>query len=96
MGPQNKTIFVGNLPFSMTEEGLQEIFSAHGEVLTANLVRHRESGDSRGFGYVKMLRLEAERAIAALDGKVFEGRMMRVSEAQPRHERVSSFAGKIR
>lgn len=88
MGPQNKTIFAGNLPFSATEESLHELFAVHGEVLTVHLVRHRETGDSRGFAYIKMPRLEADLAIAALDGQAVDGRLVRVSEAQPRHERI--------
>lgn len=96
MGPQNKTIFVGNLSFSTTEEQLKDLFAAFGEVLSVHLVCRRETGESRGFAYIKMPRIEAEQAIAALDGDALDGRMMRISEAQPRHERQSAFAGKLR
>ncbi len=94
LGSQNKTIFVGNMSFSTTEDGLRDLFASYGEVLVVHLVRHRESGESRGFGFVKMPRLEAEVAIEALDGKVLDGRMIRVSEAQPRHARESGFGNK--
>lgn len=91
IGPQNKTIFAGNLPFSMTEEALEDLFATHGEVLTVHLVRHRETGESRGFAYIKMPREEAVLAIGALDGHEVDGRAVRVAEAQPRHERNSAF-----
>lgn len=94
LGPLNKTIFVGNLTFSTSEEGLRELFAPFGEVLVVHLVRHRESGESRGFGFVKMSRLEAEAAMEALDGEILDGRAIRVSEAQPRHARESGFGNK--
>lgn len=97
-GPQNKTVFAGNLPFAMTEETLRDLFEIHGEVLTVHLVRHRESEESRGFAYIKMPREAAALAIEALDGHQVDDRSIRVAEAQPRHERVygSPFGGVTR
>ena len=94
MGPQNKTIFVGNLSYDTMEDAIRDLFAPFGEVLVVHLVRHRESGTSRGFGFVKMLRLEAAAAIEALDETILDGRMIRVSEAQPRHARESGFGSK--
>lgn len=98
IGPQNTTIFAGNLPFTLTEEGLRDLFEDHGEVLKVHLVRHREGGESRGFAYIKMPRDEAVVAIEALDGLEVDGRPVRVAEAQPRHERIydSPFGGVMR
>jgi RNA recognition motif-containing protein len=84
-------IYVGNLSFRSTPEGLRELFAAHGDVLDAFIGTDRETGRSRGFGFVTMADREAgTAAIAALNGKEFEGRTLTVSEAQPRAERSSS------
>jgi RNA recognition motif-containing protein len=82
-----KSIFVGNLPFKATEEEIQEVFSAYGTVHSAKLLTDRETGRPRGFGFVEMDDAEAASAVAALDGKDFQGRPLRVNEARPREER---------
>jgi cold-inducible RNA-binding protein len=81
-------IFVGNLNYRTTPDGLREIFSAHGEVLDVFIGTDRETGRSRGFGFVTMGSKEAgAAAIEALNGKDFEGRALVVNEAQPRAPR---------
>jgi RNA recognition motif-containing protein len=79
----NKTLYVGNLPFSTTEEELREMFAAHGEVTSAKVITDRETGRSRGFAFVEMAS-GAEEAMRALDGNQFGGRPLRVNEAQER------------
>jgi RNA recognition motif-containing protein len=79
----NKKLYVGNLPFSTTEEELREMFAAHGEVTSAKVITDRETGRSRGFAFVEMAS-GAEEAMRALDGNQFGGRPLRVNEAQER------------
>ena len=81
-------IFVGSLPFSTREESLREVFSAHGEVTSARIITDRDTGRSRGFGFVEMPNdEEARNAITALNGSELEGRSINVNEARPREER---------
>ena len=81
-------LFVGNLNYRTTPDGLREIFSAHGEVLDVFIGTDRETGRSRGFGFVTMGSKEAgAAAIENLNGKEFESRALVVNEAQPRAER---------
>lgn len=78
-----KRIYVGNLPFSSTEDDLREAFSAHGAVGGVDVIADRETGRPRGFAFVEMEdESAANAAIAALDGNDFGGRNLRVSEAQ--------------
>ena len=80
-----KKLYVGNLPFSTTEDDLREAFSAHGEVQTVNVITDRETGRSRGFGFVEMGdQSAAEDAMRALDNSDFGGRNLKVNEAQER------------
>ena len=74
-----KKIYVGNLPFTTTDDDLRDLFARHGEVSTASVVIDRESGRSRGFGFVEMETASAEVAITALNG-----RSLRVNEAESR------------
>ncbi|MEI8093968.1 MAG: RNA-binding protein [Spirochaetales bacterium] len=77
-----KKIYVGNLNYRTTAEGLQGLFSRYGEVAGVSLVTDRETGQPRGFAFVEMAAAEAAtQAIADLDGKEFEGRRLRVNEA---------------
>ena len=83
-------VYVGNLPFEMTEEDLQELFQPHGTVTSAKVITDRETGRARGFGFVEMERAEdAQKAIQSLDGKDFKGRSLKVNLAKPREERSS-------
>jgi len=78
-------IFVGNLNYGTTDETLRELFEQHGEVVSAQVVTDRETGRSRGFGFVEMNDDEAgRRAIEALDKQVFDGRTLTVDQARPR------------
>jgi RNA recognition motif-containing protein len=78
-------IFVGNLSREVTNEDLQQAFEAFGEVTTANVIRDKFSGDSRGFGFVEMpAKAAAQAAIAGLNGKELKGRAINVNEARPR------------
>ena len=87
-------IYVGNLTFSMTEEDLRSAFAAHGEVSTARIITDRETGRSRGFGFVEMPNnSEAESAIQALNGQDSQGRALTVNEARPRAEGGSRGGG---
>ena len=81
-------LFVGNLPFSVTENDLQDAFSAHGTVVEATLMMDRTTGRPRGFGFVTMnTPEEAQKAIAALHGAQLGGRALTVNIARPREER---------
>jgi RNA recognition motif-containing protein len=77
-------MYVGNLPFSSTEDDLRDLFSQYGEVQSANIIYDRETGRSRGFGFVEMAEESADSAIEALNGNEFGGRTLRVNEARPR------------
>ncbi|MEP7211809.1 MAG: RNA-binding protein [Acidobacteriota bacterium] len=81
-------LYVGNLSFGTDNAALEQLFSNIGTVETASVVEDRETGRSRGFGFVEMAAKEdGERAIAELDGKEFEGRQLKVNEAKPREDR---------
>jgi len=83
-----KNIYVGNLPFSATEEELREMFGAHGEVARTSIITDRETGRSRGFGFVEMPDdSSAQAAIEALNGKDMGGRPLTVNEAHPKRDR---------
>jgi RNA recognition motif-containing protein len=76
-----KKLYVGNLPWSTTEADLRDMFTAFGEVLSAAVITDRDTGRSRGFGFVELEAAGAEKAIAELDGRDFAGRPLRVNEA---------------
>jgi RNA recognition motif-containing protein len=80
----SKRIYVGNLPFSTTDEELEELFARHGAVESAKVITDRETGRSRGFGFVEMGNEDADKAIQALDGQDLGGRPLRVNEARER------------
>lgn len=83
------TIYVGNLPFNVTAEEIQKLFSTYGAVENVNLITDRETGRPRGFGFVEMASGATE-AIAALNDKNLNGRNLRVNLAKPREERRPS------
>lgn len=83
----SKSIYVGNLPWSATEDQIRDLFSAHGTVNSVNLVTDRETGRARGFGFVEMAAADAAGAIQALDGSTMDGRSLKVNEAQPKAPR---------
>ena len=78
-------IYVGNLPYSVNDSQLQELFTQYGNVTSARVIIDRFTGNSKGFGFVEMPEKdEATAAINALDGNDFEGRSLRVNESQPK------------
>ena len=79
-----KKIYVGNLPYSATEDELRDLFAQHGDVTSVSLVNDRETGRPRGFGFVEMADEDADSAIQALDGAQMGGRTLKVNEARPR------------
>lgn len=82
-------IYVGNLNFQSTDEGLSQLFSEYGNVDTATVVTDRETGRSRGFGFVEMSDdTQARTAIEALNGQMWDGRNLTVNEARPRPPRT--------
>ena len=82
-----KKIYVGNLPWSATEAELRELFSSVGSVHSAAVITDRETGRSRGFGFIEMDDSDAERAISELNGREMDSRSLRVNEAQERQGR---------
>ena len=79
-----KRMYVGNLPYSSSEDDVRDLFSQYGEVGDVNVVEDRETGRSRGFGFVEMEQAQAEEAMSNLDGTQFGGRTLKVNEAKPR------------
>ena len=87
-----KKLYVGNLNFTVDDAALEECFSHHGTVESAQVIMDRQTGRSKGFGFVEMSSdEEAQAAIGALDGQELEGRTLKVNEAKPREDR--SFGG---
>lgn len=81
-------LYVGNLPFSTGNSELEQLFAGVGTVESATVVEDRETGRSRGFGFVEMSSAEeGNKAISELDGSDFEGRQLKVNEAKPRENR---------
>ena len=88
LGGARMNIYVGNLSFSETEASLEAAFTPFGEVTSARIVKDRDSGRSRGFGFVEMpTQTEAEAALAALNGTELTGRVLTVNESRPREDR---------
>jgi cold-inducible RNA-binding protein len=83
-----KNIFVGNLSFGATEDTVRALFEPYGTIERVNIITDRDTGRSRGFGFVEMSgNDDAQRAIAALDGKEVDGRALKVNEARPKEDR---------
>jgi RNA recognition motif-containing protein len=75
-------LFIGNLPFSATEQSVRALFEPHGTIESLALINDRETGRPRGFGFIEMSSSDASKAMQALNGKDFEGRPLKVNEAQ--------------
>ncbi len=89
-----KKLYVGNLPFTVTEGVLVDLFTPFGQVESARLITDRDSGRSKGFGFVEMgSDEEAEKAISEMNGKEVEGRALTVNEARPQEPRSGGFGG---
>ena len=79
-----KKLYVGNLPYTATDQELRDLFAQHGSVESAVVITDRETGRSRGFGFVEMDDAGADAALSALDGKDMDGRALRVNVARER------------
>ncbi len=88
-----KKIYVGNLPWSATEADLRDLFATIGEVHSAAVITDRDTGRSRGFGFIEMDDADAEKAIAELNGRELGDRALRVNEAQERQRRPADGGG---
>jgi RNA recognition motif-containing protein len=89
-----KKLYVGNLSFGVTDSTLAQLFEAHGTVQSAQVIMDRDTGRSKGFGFVEMgSDAEAQAAIQALNGKEVEGRALTVNEARPREDRGGGRGG---
>ena len=90
----NKKLYVGNLGYDVSNEQLQQLFAGHGTVESAQVIMDRDTGRSKGFGFVEMKTdQEAQAAIAGLNGKEMEGRALTVNEARPKAEGGRSGGG---
>jgi RNA recognition motif-containing protein len=77
-------LYVGNLPFTATEDSVRALFTPHGTVEKISLISDRDTGRPRGFGFVEMSNADASRAMQALNGQDFDGRALKINEAQDR------------
>ena len=89
-----KKLYVGNLSYTVDSSELEQLFSQHGQVVSAQIINDRDTGRSKGFGFVEMANDdEAEAAIAALNGQEHGGRALTVNEARPREDRGGGGGG---
>ena len=89
-----KNIYVGNLSFGATEDAVRALFEAHGAVERVNICTDRDSGQPRGFGFVEMSNdSEGDKAIAALNGRELDGRVLNINEARAKTERAGGGGG---
>ena len=89
-----RKLYVGNLPFGVTDDQLTQLFAAHGTVQSAQVIMDRDTGRSKGFGFVEMgSDQEAQAATAALNGYAMEGRNLTVNEARPKPDRGGGGGG---
>ncbi len=85
-------LYVGGLPYSMGDDELSDAFKEHGTVVSATVIKDRDTGQSKGFGFVEMSSdEEAQAAIKALDNQELSGRRIRVNEARPKEERPRNY-----
>jgi len=89
-------LFVGNLPFTATEESVRALFAPHGTVESLALINDRDTGRPRGFGFIEMSSADAARAMSSLNGVDFEGRALKVNEAQARERSGGNGGGNRR
>ena len=82
-----KKLYVGNLSFGTTESDLEELFAQAGEVESVRIITDRDTGRSRGFGFVEMSQEDADKAIAQFNGTEVDGRALTVNEAKPQADR---------
>jgi RNA recognition motif-containing protein len=79
-----RTLYVGNLPWGTQPEELMEVFKTYGEVVGSRIITDRETGRSRGFGFIEVGEYDAEKMIQAMNGYEFNGRVLTVNEAKPK------------
>ncbi len=92
---EKMNIYIGNLPYNTSEDDLRDLFSAHGEVSSVNVIIDRDSGRSKGFGFVEMPdKAQAESAINAINQTDVSGRSVRVNEARPRNDNRGGGGGR--
>ena len=92
--PMGKKLYVGNLSYGVDSSALEQLFAAHGTVESAQIITDRDTGRSKGFGFVEMgSDAEAQAAIAALNGQQHDGRALTVNEAKPREDRPRGGGG---
>jgi RNA recognition motif-containing protein len=91
--PSMTTLYVGNLPFSATEDEVRGLFQEHGQVDSVKIINDRETGRPRGFGFVDMPSGDAQKAVASLNGFEMNGRPLRVNEARERAPRGTGPGG---
>jgi len=84
-------LYVGNLPFTATEDSVRALFTPHGTVEKISLISDRDTGRPRGFGFVEMSNADASRAMQALNGQDFDGRALKINEAQDRATATATF-----
>src|SRR5207237_6300878 len=90
-----KKLYVGNLSYSVDSSELEQLFGQHGQVLSAQIINDRDTGRSKGFGFVEMANdQEADAAVAALNGQQHNGRALTVNEARPREDRGGGGGGR--
>ncbi len=90
----SKRLYVGNLSYNVGSTDLEELFGAYGQVSNAEVISHRDSGRSKGFGFIEMPNDdEADAAVTNLNGKAHQGRTLTVNEARPREERTGGGGG---
>lgn len=88
---ENMNIYVGNLSYEMTEENLRQLFAEYGTVTSVNVIRDRDTGNSKGFGFVEMERqADGEKAVKELNGNIVKDREIKVNQARPREDRSKS------
>lgn len=87
-GKENMQIYVGNMSYGTTEDGLKALFEEYGEVSSVKIITDRETGRAKGFGFVGMDdNASGQNAIEGLNGKEFDGRILKINEAKPREEK---------
>lgn len=90
-------LYVGGLAYSVTEQELEALFAEHGKVTSVAVIKDRDTGQSKGFGFVEMAdNMEAKAAMAALNGKDVSGRSILVNEARPQEDRSANGGGSFR
>jgi cold-inducible RNA-binding protein len=86
-------LYVGNLPYSINDDTLRSLFEPYGQVESARVISDRDTGASKGFGFVEMANADAQKAMEALNGRDMNGRALRIDEARPQEARAGGGGG---